>query len=134
VVATWTIPRLEETVAKLFLPRLQRLIFNFLHNPGRRFALPRAISLPALQACNSNDLSLYHLLRLHVCAESVAPGRSLGKEEVQLWDDITIRKPFKGAMWVESPPGKGWPPAGSESCPSEVTKAWKRRQRVGKPR
>ncbi len=37
-------------------------------------------------------------------------------------------------MGEESPPGKGWPPAGSESCPSEVTKARKRRQRAGKPR
>lgn len=32
-----------------------------------------------------------------------------------------------------TPPGKGWPPAGSESCPPRVTGARKRRQRVPVP-
>jgi hypothetical protein len=42
-------------------------------------------------------------------------------------------KPFVGTQWVKVPSGKGWQPAGSESCVVVSDGGTKRRQRVQKP-
>ena len=42
-------------------------------------------------------------------------------------------KPLIGTRWVQLPPGKGWPPAGSESCVVVSDGGTKRRQQVLKP-
>jgi hypothetical protein len=54
--------------------------------------------------------------------------RSLGR-----WDRGLLKpllKFAKGVQWVRLPPGKGLPPAGSESCQCRESRSWKRRQCV----